>query len=219
MFKKLIIFVIFISLLSCSDRVYKRAVKHAPYDAIIVPGVPYHGKDWNDIMKMRVYWSYLLWKRGVAEHIVYSGGAVYTAYYEAIVMKLYAEKLGIPGNIIFTDTLAEHSTENLWYSYKLARKQGFKKIALATDPMQNFTVRKFKLDNELDIRSIPIIFEQIDTFMNLPNPKIDPLPAYKKNFVSIEKRESKFKQFMGTLGLNIKSKDKRLNRIERIEQK
>ncbi|MCF6184645.1 MAG: YdcF family protein [Bacteroidales bacterium] len=191
-------------LFGCSEKIYKRAVKYAPYDAIIVPGVPYHGKEWNDVMKMRVYWSYLLWKRGIAEHIIYSGSAVYTPYYESIVMKLYAVKLGIPDSIIFTDTIAEHSTENLWYSYKLARKHGFEKIALATDPVQNFTVWKFKTDNSLDIRSIPLIFSQIDTFMNLKSPKINPVPAFDNNFISIEKRESKFKQFKGTLGLNIK---------------
>ncbi|NPA67471.1 MAG: YdcF family protein, partial [Chlorobi bacterium] len=116
-------------------------MKYAPYDAIIVPGVPFDGKEWSDIMKMRVYWSYLLYKRGVAEHIIYSGGAVYSPYYESEIMKLYAIKLGIPDSVIFTDTVAEHSTENLWYSFKLAKQKGFKKLALATDPVQNFMTR------------------------------------------------------------------------------
>jgi len=195
---------------SCTKKIYKRSLKYAPYDAIIVPGVPYHGKEWNDIMKMRVYWSYLLYKKGIAKHIIYSGGAVYSHYYEAVVMKLYAEKLGIPGKVIFTDTIAEHSTENLWYSYKLAQKQGFEKIALATDPIQTFMVFKFKTDNGLNVRSLPIIFKQVDTFMNIKSPLINSESAYKNNFIPIQKRESKFKQFMGTLGLNISAKDRKL---------
>ncbi len=204
-YNKLLTFtlLIFISLSSCSKFAYKLSSKHAPYDAIIVPGVPFNGNEWNDVMKMRVYWSYLLYQRGITKNIIYSGAAVYSPYYEAVIMKLYAEKLGIPGSIIYTDTLAEHSTENLWYSYKLAGKQGFKKIALATDPFQNFMMRKFKLDNDLNIRVLPIIFKEVDTFMNLKSPVIDPSKAFKKNFISIEKRESKLKQFMGTLGLNI----------------
>ena len=204
--KKLTVIVsVIISLImsSCSKNTYKRTVKYAPYDAIIVPGVPYHGKEWNDVMKMRVYWSYLLYKKGIAKNIIYSGSAVYTPYYEAIVMKLYAEKLGIPDSVILTDTIAEHSTENLWYSYKLAKKAGFKKIALATDPFQTFVVQKFKRDNNLNIRAIPVIFEEVDTFMKLKSPIINPAPAFDKNFISIEKRESKFKQFKGTLGFNI----------------
>jgi len=189
---------------SCSKYAYKLSLKHAPYDAIIVPGVPFNGKEWSDIMKMRVYWSYLLYKRGVSEHIIYSGGAVYSPYYEAEIMKLYAIKLGIPDSVIFTDTIAEHSTENLWYSYKLAKQKGFETIALATDPFQNFMTRKFKIDNGLNIRALPMIFEQVDTFMSLKSPLIDPSPAFKRNFISIENRESKLKQFFGTLGLNIK---------------
>ncbi|RLD51200.1 MAG: YdcF family protein [Bacteroidetes bacterium] len=204
-YNKLLTFIllIFIGLSSCSKYAYKLSAKHAPYDAIIVPGVPFDGNEWNDVMKMRVYWSYLLYQRGITKNIIYSGAAVYSPYYEAVIMKLYAEKLGIPESRIFTDTLAEHSTENLWYSYKLAKEEGFKKIALATDPFQNFMMRKFKLDNDLNIRVLPIIFKEVDTFMNLKSPVIDPSPAFKKNFISIEKRESKLKQFTGTLGLNI----------------
>ena len=199
-----IIFLIILSLGSCSKYAYKLASKHGPYDTIIVPGVPFNGEEWEDVMKMRVYWSYLLYKRGITKHVIYSGSAVYTPYYEAEIMKLYAVKLGIPEHAIYTDTIAEHSTENVWYSYKLAGKKGFIKIALATDPFQNFVVRKFKRDHDLNIRAIPIIFQEVDTFMSLESPKIDPTSAFVKDFKSIEERESKWKQFKGTLGLNIK---------------
>ncbi len=199
-----IVFLVILSLSSCSKYAYKLAAKHGPYDAIIVPGVPFNGKEWEDVMKMRVYWSYLLFQRGVANNIIYSGSAVYTPYYEAEIMKLYAVKLGIPEYAIYTDTIAEHSTENVWYSYKLAEKKGFIKVALATDPFQNFVVRKFKRDHDLNIRAIPIIFQEVDTFMSLESPKIDPSSAFVKDFKSIEERESKWKQFKGTLGLNIK---------------
>lgn len=188
---------------SCTRFLNKIAVKHAPYDAIIVPGVPYHGEEWNNAMKLRVYWSYLLFKRGMTEHIIYSGSAVYTEYYEAEIMKLYAIQLGVPEEIILTDTIAEHSTENLWYSHKLAHQNGLKKLALATDPFQNAMVSSFKRYHNLNIKSIPVIFADVDSFMRAPSPKIDPSSAIDKNFKSIEERESKFKQFRGTLGLNI----------------
>jgi len=202
--KSALIVVSLLFLFSCSKNLYKHAVKYAPYDVIIVPGVPFDGKTWSDVMKMRVYWSYLLYKKGVAKHIIYSGSSVYTPYFESKIMKLYAVKLGIPDEIIFTDTIAEHSTENLWYSYKLAHRKNFLKIALATDPFQCFAVHKFKVDHELDIRSLPIIYTQIDTFMNLKSPEIDPSSAYNPNFVSIETRENNLQQLKGTLGLKIK---------------
>lgn len=202
--KHIIITISVIALLSsCSKIVYTIASKHAPYDAIIVTGTPFNGKEWNDVMKMRIYWSVILYKRGITKNIIYSGSAVYTPYVEAKIMKLYAIKLGIPENHIFIDTLAEHSTENLWYSSILANKLGFKNIALATDPFQNFAMRKFRKDNELDMGTIPIVISEVDKYMNLKSPIVNPDYAYVKNFISIEERESKWKRFMGTLGLNI----------------
>src|SRR5690606_27635585 len=87
-----------------------------PYDAIIVPGVPFDGENWSETMKMRVCWSKYLYDKGYAKNIIYSGSAVYTEYEEASIMALYAEELGIPKEHIFRDQRAEHSTENVYYS-------------------------------------------------------------------------------------------------------
>ena len=100
----ILVFVI-ISLSSCSKYAYKLANRHGPYDAIIVPGVPFNGKEWEDVMKMRVYWSYLLFQRGMTKNIIYSGSAVYTPYYESEIMKLYALKLGIPEKTTTTSSM------------------------------------------------------------------------------------------------------------------
>ncbi len=66
------------------------------FDVVIVPGIPFRNGRWNDTMKGRVLWSYALYKSGIAKNIIYSGGAVYTPYYEARIMGLYALQLGIP---------------------------------------------------------------------------------------------------------------------------
>ena len=108
---------------------FQQAKKNAPYDAIIVPGVPHDGKSWSSIMNIRVSWADYLYKKGITKNIIFSGGAVYTKYSEAKIMAEYGKALGIPEEHIFTDTNAEHSTENVYYSYLIAKKQGFKKIA------------------------------------------------------------------------------------------
>ena len=96
-----------------------------PADVIIVPGVQYAGNKWSMVMKWRVYWSAWLYKKGLAKNIIYSGGAVYSPYTEAKIMAMYAEKLGVPAEHIFLETKAEHSTENLYYSFQLAKQKGF----------------------------------------------------------------------------------------------
>ena len=118
------------------------------FDAIIVPGVPYEDAALDSVMKARVIWAYVLYKNGITRNVIFSGSAVYSPYYEALIMGLYAKQLGIPAKSIYYDTQARHSTENVYYSYLLAKDKGFKKVALATDPFQsrlltNYTGMRF----------------------------------------------------------------------------
>src|SRR5690606_38309843 len=102
----------------------RASLAHAPFDAIIVPGVPYDGVHWSETMMARVKWSKYLYDKGYAKNIIYSGSAVYTPYVEADIMALYAQSMGIPEEHIFSETRAEHSTENVYYSYRLAKEHG-----------------------------------------------------------------------------------------------
>lgn len=186
------------------------------FDAIIVPGVPFRNGHWDSIMKGRVLWSYLLYKHGIARNIIYSGGAVYSPYYEAVIMGLYGQQLGIPQEHIFYDTLAEHSTENIFYSYELARSQGFKSIALATDPFQSKMTRKFARKKfGTPVVPIPFVEDSLKTCNHL-EPVIDPAPAYKEGFQSITEREGFFKRFRGTLGAYIPWPDKEQKKAPKL---
>ncbi|SDC00479.1 YdcF family protein [Niabella drilacis] len=182
--------------------------KKMTFDAGIVPGYPFKDGKWDSIMKGRVLWAICLYEQGIIRNIIFSGGAVYTPYAEARIMGLYAQQLGIPAAHIFYETKAEHSTENVFYSYQIARQQGFKSIALVTDPFQSsmmkgFTRRKF------GTRIIHIPF-MVDT-LRKRNPVevvIDPAPAYVQPFRSILDREGVFRRFRGTLGAFIPWEDK-----------
>lgn len=179
-------------------------MKKAPFDAAIVPGSPYDGGDWTRAMKGRVIWAAHLYKRGIVKNIIFSGAATYTPYVEARIMALYAEQLGVRKEHILIEEQAEHSTENVYYSYHLAKKMGFTKLAIATDPFQSpllmgFSKRRFKLP----ITHIPFIVDTLATIDDV-NPKIDPASAKLENFESIEIKQSKWHRFKGTAGWNIK---------------
>lgn len=178
---------------------------HNTYDMIIVPGIPLRDSVWDRTMKARVYWSKYLFDKGIAKNIMFSGSAVYTPYYEGEVMALYAEKIGIPAKNIFSETKAEHSTENLYYGYYKSKKMGFNKIALATDPYQAKQLRSFakrRLSERVDV--IPIVFDTLRTMEpSMEDPVIDFKKAFKKNFVDIKKRESFWKRLKGTMSWNI----------------
>lgn len=174
-----------------------------PYDAVIVPGVPLEGEDWSQIMKARVYWSYHLYQEGITKNIIYSGSAVYTPYIESEIMALYAKELGIPEENIYMEKCAEHSTENLFYSYQLAKDLGFQKVALATDPFQTFMLTStIKTRLQYKVGIVPIVFPMVSK-MDKKTPDIDQEKARVDDFTSIEEREKPLERFMGTLGFKI----------------
>ncbi len=106
------------------------------YDAVIVPGVPFLEPKWDRTMQMRVMWAIHLYKNGSTKKIIMSGSSVYSPYVEAQIMKLYAIECGVPAEDIIVEDKAQHSTENVWYGYKLDKSLGHDKIALCTDLLQ-----------------------------------------------------------------------------------
>ena len=184
-----------------SELLYNQAKEYGPYDVIIVPGYPINGRKINNILKSRILWSYYLFQEGVTKNIIYSGGAIYTPYYEAKVMAMYAEGLGIPKERIFEETRARHSAENIYYSYQYAKDLGFDKVALATDPYQLKYSMGFREKFDLDYDFIPIIYSKIK-LLEIEEPDLKFERAYHPEFKSIV-NESWLKRIKGTMGLNI----------------
>ena len=185
-------------------RAYKKVEKLVPFDAIIVPGVPFYDTSWSRIMQGRVKWAVFLYKKGWTKNIIFSGAAVYTPYYESKIMALYAEQMGVPREHMLCDTVAEHSTENVYYSYKLGLKHGMHKMAVATDPFQSLSVRRFINDRILELSGVPLVYKILDTVSFAPvsiNPASAKAPP---GFVPLPERENFFRRIRGTLGLWIR---------------
>jgi len=215
-----ILAVIAITFSSCTfpgvaERSYAKAQEKKPYDVIIVPGLPYDKEKTSAVMRMRLYWAKYLYDQGIARNVIFSGGAVYTPFVESIAMKVIADSLGIPSKFTFSETEAEHSTENVYYSWKMARGLGFKKIALATDPFQTAVLKAFIRKHTPGVDVIPIVFDKIDV-KGKELPVIDTTSSYKNNFVSIKERESFFERMRGTFGKRVKE-EKRLEAKRRQE--
>ncbi len=206
-------FILFLFLLGCTilNPVRKSPYKtfrtnsvKKPFDLIIVPGVPYSNYKWNQVMRLRIQWSKFLLDKKYATNIMYSGGAVQTPFIESRIMALYAQAMGVPVENIFTEEKAEHSTENIYYSYKLAKEKGFKNIALATDPFQINNLKSFIKKHKLEITLMPILLDTV-LIMDKTEPKINPSSARvdSATFIPLNKREGFFKRLRGTAGKNI----------------
>lgn len=176
---------------------------HKQYDAIIVPGIQFMEPAWDRVLQMRLMWAKHLYDRGLAKNIITSGSSVYTPYVEAQIMAEYLVAMGVPRERIILEEKAEHSTENLWYGFKLAKKKGFKSIALCSDPFQSKMLWRFaKKKTNREVKFLPVIF---DTLRALPHDT--PVVDYKRfkieNFVPITQKYSKWQRLKGTIGWNI----------------
>jgi uncharacterized SAM-binding protein YcdF (DUF218 family) len=198
----------FLSGCSFSNKTCKRLysdITKEQFDLIIVPGAPFKNNKWDRIVKGRVYWAKFLMDKGIAKNVMFSGSSVYSPYNESMIMSFYAEAIGIPKENIFVETKAEHTTENVYYSYKKALQLGFKKIAVASDPFQTKMVRKFTRNKvSPDVKMIPFVTDTLKVIEpHMTDPEIDYQKAFNPNFISITKRESLWKRLRGTLGKNI----------------
>ncbi len=187
------------------EKLFSIAMEKKPYDVIIVPGIPHDtaSEQWDMALKGRIYWAKFLYDKGIAKNIIFSGGAVYTPYKEGEIMSIYAVTMGVPKEHVFAETKAEHSTENIYYSYYLARRLGFEKIAIATDPFQAKMLRRYPKRIGLDLDFIPFV---IDSLRTIDKKEFVKLSGQHKvpGFVSIVDRESRYKRIWGTLGMNVK---------------
>jgi hypothetical protein len=153
-------------------------------------------------MKARILWAKYLYDHKVTKNIIFSGSSVYTPYVEGQIMKIYADSIGLPSTNTYSEVEAEHSTENIYYSMLMAKKMGFKRVAVATDQYQAIIINRYIKNMFPELKIIPIQYDKIKT-RTAPWPIIDASSAYDDTFVSLVKRENRVKRFKGTLGKNI----------------
>ncbi len=171
-------------LLYKNHREYTAAMETAPFDAIIVPGVPFRDGTWSGIMQLRVYWAKHLYDSGIGKNIIFSGSAVYSPYTESEIMKAYAIELGLPDSVLSVETMAEHSSENLHYSLIMAKEKGFKTVALASDPFQSYMLTFFRESQGIDVAFLPsqhAILKNVE----MENPEIEHESALVKRLYRI----------------------------------
>ncbi|MFN8276376.1 MAG: YdcF family protein [Chitinophagales bacterium] len=185
---------------------FHEAEKNGPYDAVIVPGTPYGDGALNPILAARILWAKMLFEKGITKHIIYSGAAVGTPYYEGMAMKIISDSLGVPSDKTFAEIKAEHSVENAYYGWQMAKSMGFKKIALATDPFQTIMLGKFGKKRCNGMPNIPVVYHWLpDTRkpdFHFPNVVLD--SAFVKDFIPLNVRESGAERYRGTRGKHIK---------------
>lgn len=201
---------IYCSVRRYAGRSYAQAKKDRPYDVVVVPGIPYNTQSTMNVLALRIFWAKHLYDSGYTHNIIFSGSAVYTPYIEGVIMKIMADSLGIPSDHTFSETRAEHSTENAYYGWKLARSLGFQKIALATDPFQSSTLEGFIKKYCPGMTSVPAVLDLLNS-SGKSLPRIDPSGAFVKDFISLPQRQGFWERWQGTMGKRVKDEQAKEN--------
>ena len=97
------------------------------FDVILVLGTP-ADSDGNPTPDQlaRVTEAVREYERGVASHIVLSGGASHNEFVEADVMARVAAAQGIPPSAIFVETKSKDTIQNACFSARLMKNHGWK---------------------------------------------------------------------------------------------
>lgn len=180
---------------------------HPSFDVAIVPGIQFVEPAWNRVLQLRLLWVKYLYDKGLVKNIITSGSSVYTPYVEGAIMAKYLVAMGVPRDKIIVEDRAQHSTENLWYGYKLAKKKGFTSIVFCSDPFQSKLLYRFA--NKRTKKEVYFLPASIDTVRKLAQdtPVINYKPLRIDDFVPITQKYNRHQRFRGTMGKNINFKE------------
>jgi uncharacterized SAM-binding protein YcdF (DUF218 family) len=98
-----------------------------------------------------------LYKKGYADHILFSSGYTYM-FKEPLVMKALAVSLGVPGEAIFLEDKAGSTLDNVRFSSQIAAEHGWGKIILVSSPynMRRASLVFNKNEKEMKVTYVPI---------------------------------------------------------------
>lgn len=125
--------------------------KRAEYDCALVCGCPanLNGSP-SAVMRTRVERAVRLWREGRVKKLFFTGGRVKNPHIESEIMKDYAVSLGVPKELIVTETESVSTYHNMKKSKKVMEAQGLHNCAVVTNGWHlrkaNHYAKKFGLD-------------------------------------------------------------------------
>jgi uncharacterized SAM-binding protein YcdF (DUF218 family) len=106
-----------------------------PTQAIIVLGAAQYDGRPSPVLAARLDHAYVLWREGVADTIVVTGGGQEgDRFTEASAGAMYLHRLGVPDEVILRETTGHSSWESLAASARFLEDRGIERVTLVSDP-------------------------------------------------------------------------------------
>lgn len=161
-----------------------------PLDTVLVPGCPSEEDgalsrcQWD-----RVLWAHRLWEDGVTRTFITSGNAVYNPYIEAEALRAGLIGLGVPGDVIYTETQALHSDENIAYALAMMEELDLDTVGVATHPGHTTAIRQMARGWGHQVVAIPIDMGEVRDVDTETLPEIRTSPVDDDEWIPLKRRE------------------------------
>lgn len=105
-------------------------------DAAVVLGAAVREDAPSPVFQARIDHGIWLYQKGWVAKIIFTGGRSAGARYaDSVIARRYAHKKGVPRADMFVETQSRITEENLYYSKKVAEKNGLKTFIVVSDPL------------------------------------------------------------------------------------
>jgi hypothetical protein len=162
-----------------------------PFPVAIVPGCPsmkdggMSGCQWR-----RVLWAAHLYETGQVAQFITSGSAVYNRFVEADALRAGLASLGVPLDLIHTETRALHTDENLGFSLPILQGLGHDQVAVASDGAQVVVACAMLRMWGTDCLSLPVDEAWVEARMTQGVPLIRTMAVPRDTWMDLGTRET-----------------------------
>ncbi len=128
--------VAWVSALSVSVYSYSTVSDPEPADAAIVLGAAVWNGQPSPVFEQRVIHAIDLYRSGQVPALIFTGGVgAYDEVAESTAAENYALARGVPAAAIFTETVSADTVDNLLQAKAVARREGFGRLLIVSDPL------------------------------------------------------------------------------------
>ncbi len=162
-----------------------------PLPVAIVPGCPsmkdggVSGCQWR-----RILWAAHLYETGQVGQFITSGSAVYNRYVEADALRAGLASLGVPLDLIHTETRALHTDENLGFSLPILQGLGHDQVAVASDGAQVVIACAMLRMWGVDCLPLPLDEDLVEARMAQGVPLVRTMAVPKDQWMDLDSREA-----------------------------
>ena len=172
-----------------------------PFPVAVVPGCPSMTDGGLSACQWRrVLWAVELYETGRVSAFITSGSAVYNRYVEADALRAGMVSLGVPIDVIHTETRALHTDENLAFSLPILETLGQTQVAVASDGAQVIIACAMLRMWGRDCLALPMDGDRVATRLAEGVPLVRTLPVPEARWMDLATRESARAESRGAWG-------------------